>query len=863
MASVHATGDKAFWFVAQWDENGPQEIAPDALPGTDWLPAITEVGRVEAPMAWYGLACSDDNGDPTQPAQDVREKIALIERGTCPFYDKVKNAQSFGAVGAIVFSDTRAPTTMGCGDTSPCDEKLDIPALIIERQPGLDIRDQLEADNPVTGIMDPDNSVELGDAVSTFSSRGPARFSTQIKPQISAPGDDIRSAAGGTGDGAVSIGGTSMAGPVVAGVAALLWQRNRSEGLELNPLDISALAMNYSQQVVKEGVNRTQPEGSPVTVVRQGAGRTNVFRSATGNTLLRSADGIAEINFGFQATLDDQERVERVITVRNLSDAAKSYKLSSGFVFPDDANKGVGIAFAPNEVTVEAGGSAEVTVTAIITPNRLRTWDLRSFQFLINVAALQTLEIDGFVSVTEVDDTGAPVADGDLATMPFYVLPRHQGCVAATPTEDFSLPAKGDSFQQSWTNPCQLEAPVIPMPLVGSDPAESATDSSWPAKLDIQEIGSSWGLLDPEDPGSELVIAFSIATGGAARIPWDSEFRVYLDYDKDGTYDEVLYNLYAPLLTADPQFALKFMVGRTTLAADGITPDYFNTSGTIFFQEFDVNDQVTRFPALASELDAGSLDLSQGDVSFNFAVTVSDFPEDYPVGGGFLGYDMAPDGAFDPEPEQYTYDQVVADCLNLVGPNGEDLGRLGERYFTVPGGATNVTPINLQAVCEPPEGGADTGVLMINLNNTQGESGYNVRKGRLGAPGAPPAIFLPYLAMNHAFMPEAELALAPVGDEGVEGMAQLVQKGDNLEVSLSLPTAPTDVPHPAHIHVGSCENPGEVFKPLEPVENGMSVTLLAGIKLADVMTGDYYVNVHKSAEAADVTISCGDIPTAQ
>jgi hypothetical protein len=393
------------------------------------------------------------------------------------------------------------------------------------------------------------------------------------------------------------------------------------------------------------------------------------------------------------------------------------------------------------------------------------------------------------------------------------------------------------------------------MPLVGSDPAESATDPNWPAKLDIQEIGATWFPMDPEDPASPLLLQFSIAIAGTARIPVDTHFRVYLDHNRDGKYDEAIYNAYGPNISPNAP-AGTFLVAHGTISSDGITPNLPAGGSNMFYQVFDIDDQVIRLVAMAAELNGGDFDLSQGDVSFNFAVTVADSAEDYPVSGSFLGDDRAPDGALDKTPEQFTYDQSVADCLNLVGPNGEDLGRLGERYFTVPGGATNVTPLRLQAVCEPPAGGADTGIFMVNETNIQGQAGYSVRKGRLGAL---PAVFLPYLAMHHAFMPEASLALAPVGDEGVAGTARLVQKGANLEVTLSLPTAPTDAPHPAHIHVGSCANPGEVYKPLNAVENGMSVTLLADLTLADVTTGQHYINVHKSSEAADVSISCGDI----
>jgi subtilisin family serine protease len=69
-------------------------------------------------------------------------------------------------------------------------------------------------------------ATDSGDNIASFSSRGPvtADGSNRLKPDVSAPGVGIRSSLPGSGYGSLS--GTSMAGPHVAGLAALLISAN-------------------------------------------------------------------------------------------------------------------------------------------------------------------------------------------------------------------------------------------------------------------------------------------------------------------------------------------------------------------------------------------------------------------------------------------------------------------------------------------------------------------------------------------------------------------------------------------------------------------------------------------------------------
>jgi subtilisin family serine protease len=202
-------------------------------------------------------------------------------------------------------------------------------------------------------------AVDKQDALADFSSRGPRPGDAAVKPDITAPGVDIVSAlAAGSVIAAsepvvdgqyVSLSGTSMATPHVAGSAALL----AGEHPQWTGTQLKAVLMGSAKP------------GTGLTVYQQGAGRVDVARAVTQPVYTTPAsvnDGIAR-----WPHTDDQP-IDSTVTYHNDGAAPLELTVSAQVLDPAGAPAPAGMFTVDRPtVTVPPHGTAGVHLTADTT----------------------------------------------------------------------------------------------------------------------------------------------------------------------------------------------------------------------------------------------------------------------------------------------------------------------------------------------------------------------------------------------------------------------------------------------------------------------------------------------------------------
>ena len=269
--------------------------------------------------------------------QDVKGKIVLIKRGELTFSEKVKNAKQAGAAAVIIYNNTQGSFVGNLEETST------IPVMSVTKKEGERLKRKIKKESPLMKTV----VMEEKDALADFSSRGPVTSTWEIKPDLLAPGVGITSTIPG---GYLSMQGTSMAAPHVAGACAIIKQAHPDWG----PEQIKAALMNYAKPL-------QQPTGEVYKTYEQGAGRIQLKNAIDAPILAYPSS----LRFGRFQLSDHRHEHQSSITIENTSKDPKKIT----FQYPKYTD---GIKWKlPMPFLVEPGEKKEVSVSMSADPKVL------------------------------------------------------------------------------------------------------------------------------------------------------------------------------------------------------------------------------------------------------------------------------------------------------------------------------------------------------------------------------------------------------------------------------------------------------------------------------------------------------------
>ncbi len=569
---------------------------PAAISGTlksavfqPWSVPLSVSGAISGSLQYGNADGTNKLGcDPFN--DDLTGKIVLMDRGACAFSVKGANASAanalMGIIGLVAPGD---PFEGGYGGGT-----VTIPVFMISQAESNKLKSGLA--QGVIISAGPDRFIGLADSMVGSSSRGPA-WNNTIKPDIGAPGASV-SAISGSGSGSGPFGGTSGAAPMVSGAAALLkgffgqpagMQQADGGGFSWSPQMYRALLMNTAKTAIYlDGATSAGGGGTLAPITRIGAGQLDVAKAymsrlvAWDSTEADPLKWTGSLSFGYQPVTETYVAT-RTLTVQNLSPFGQGIRVSSTFRYADDAGKGVTVTPLVTSAFIPAKGTIQVPVRLQVNAADLRAWGLNKGSRGANGPLLTTQEVDGYVRIETC--TGGTCTSA--ITLPWHVLPKaaadinvtgtnqtvtleNVAPVAASDTEVFALVERSADLYHYTVGSCALS---------GSGPGCNSSP------VDLKEVGVRDWLWDSNGDGTpESYVEFGLTVYDqpyrAGQYP--VEFDIYVDADRNGTSDYIVFNADLALNGSDGRNAVfVYNVATKQSSAYFFTDSDFNTQNWI------------------------------------------------------------------------------------------------------------------------------------------------------------------------------------------------------------------------------------------------------------------------------------------
>lgn len=348
---------------------------------------------------------------------NVKDKIALVSRGSVEYNVKKNAAKEAGAIGILVYNNEPGMLYMQL-------DNYDLPSAFISQADGKALAAVAEGNRKLTvsasyGKVDNPTSGEMSD----FSSWGVTPELT-LKPDLTAPGGNIKSAT--TGGGYTTKSGTSMSAPFVSGAMALVKQYVEQK----NYASTETKKANLVSNLLMSTADLVMAGTAPYSPRKQGAGSVNIAAATSTKAYLTAVDGgRPKVELGDDAQKTGKYEVK--FKVHNLTNEELTYTVG-GYIQTD-----------AQEVTKQIEGEDVHQVTEL--PYLLGKIDAKT----VTVAGGETETVSVSVSLTQANNEYLNRFENGTYIEGFVTLTPSSG---TQPT--LSIPYMG--FYGDWT-----QAPII------------------------------------------------------------------------------------------------------------------------------------------------------------------------------------------------------------------------------------------------------------------------------------------------------------------------------------------------------------------------------------------------------------------
>jgi len=481
-----------------WKYDASEIILPNESLVVEAIEAATTQAVVDSNVAgeFFFIGIADKDLTPEQ-INLLKGKVALIDRGVVNFNDKVKHAAEGGAIGVVVINNREgAAFKMGTTD------QFNIPAIMIKQVVGQKIKEAMKNSavqihfNSAKKIEKP----EVIDTLTDFSSKGPRSIDGYLKPEISAPGSDIISAAMGGGARVIKMSGTSMAAPHMAGIMALIKQSMKQRGLNLTAMELKNIAMGTAKTMNEKGVR--------YAVTRQGSGRIQADVAAA--ALMVASE--PSISFG-EISIESKKSVRSHVEIKNLTKSDQNLSV----VF--QGNEFISMNMI-SDFILKANSSMDLKMTFNLDAMLMTTESMR--------------EMDGWVKLMK----GAI----EVYRIPVLAVAHKLSAISVQKLTIMSgrSDAAGAAVNLELANANQNSGDALLFNLLSKDDRKPLATTSMSADCDLQSVG--YKIINKKNEKDEMieVIQFGIKTYKPMTTWTNCDVSIMIDADGDGIADQEL-----------------------------------------------------------------------------------------------------------------------------------------------------------------------------------------------------------------------------------------------------------------------------------------------------------------------------------